>query len=237
MSEVPVSIVTGAGSGIGRATARMLAELGHHVVLVGRTERKLADASDEVRVVGSGDVMLVTADVADADQAAGVVDQAIERFGRVDNLVNAAGVAPLAPIEKTGEEILEQCFFINAFGPAFLIVRCWPHFRRQKSGCVVNVSTIGVMDPFPGFFAYAASKSALDSFTRSVAREGRSIGVRAFCVNPGAVETPLLRTNFPEKVIPPERALRPEAVAGVIVECVTGRRAHEHGQSIALPSP
>ncbi|MFM1829997.1 MAG: hypothetical protein RLZZ558_337 [Planctomycetota bacterium] len=237
MSDIPVSIVTGAGSGIGRATARMLAELGHHVVLVGRTEQKLADASDEVRVVGSGDVMLVTADVADADQAAGVVDQAIERFGRVDNLVNAAGVAPLAPIEKTGEEILEQCFFINAFGPAFLIVRCWPHFRRQKSGCVVNVSTIGVMDPFPGFFAYAASKSALDSFTRSVAREGRSIGVRAFCVNPGAVETPLLRTNFPERVIPPERALRPEAVASVIVECIAGRRAHEHGQSIAVPSP
>jgi NAD(P)-dependent dehydrogenase (short-subunit alcohol dehydrogenase family) len=218
MSDIPVSIVTGAGSGIGRATARMLAELGHHVVLVGRTEQKLADASDEVRVVGSGDVMLVTADVADADQAAGVV-------------------APLAPIEKTGEEILEQCFFINAFGPAFLIVRCWPHFRRQKSGCVVNVSTIGVMDPFPGFFAYAASKSALDSFTRSVAREGRSIGVRAFCVNPGAVETPLLRTNFPERVIPPERALRPEAVASVIVECIAGRRAHEHGQSIAVPSP
>jgi hypothetical protein len=56
-------------------------------------------------------------------------------------------------------------------------------------------------------------------------------------VNPGAVETPLLRTNFPERVIPPERALRPEAVASVIVECIAGRRAHEHGQSIAVPSP
>jgi NAD(P)-dependent dehydrogenase (short-subunit alcohol dehydrogenase family) len=235
--SAPVSIVTGAGSGIGRAAARMLAERGHHVVLVGRTEQKLADASDELRVVGSGDVMFVTADVADSEQASGVVQQAIERFGRVDNLVNAAGVAPKAPIERTTEDLLEQAFFINAFGPAFLIVACWPHFRAQKSGCVVNVSTIGVMDPFPGFFAYAASKAAMDSFTRSVAREGRSIGVRAFCVNPGAVETPLLRSNFPVNVIPPEKVLQPEAVAEVIVHCIEGKRHEDHGRSIALPSP
>ena len=115
-----------------------------------------------------------------------------------NQLVNAAGVAPNVPIERTTEDILEQCFLVNAFGPAFLISRCWPHFKRQKSGCVVNVSTLGVMDPFPGFFAYAASKAALDSFTRSVAREGRSSGIRSFCVNPGAVETAILR-EWPSK--------------------------------------
>ena len=233
----PVSIVTGAGSGIGRATARMLAEKGHHVVLVGRTEQKLADASDELRVVGPGDVMIVPADVANSDQAYAVVDQTIERFGRVDNLVNSAGVAPMMPIERTTEETLEQCFFINTFGPAFLITRCWPHFKKQKSGCVVNVSTIGVSDPFPGFFAYAASKAALDSFTRSVAREGRSSGVRSYCVNPGCVETTILRNNFPEKVLPREKVLHPDVVAQVIVDCIEGRRADDHGKSIAVPSP
>ena len=233
----PVSIVTGAGSGIGRATARMLAERGHHVVLVGRTEQKLAEAADELRVVGPGDVMIVPADVANSDLAASVVDQTIERFARVDNLVNAAGVAPNVPIERTTEDILEQCFLVNTFGPAFLIVRCWPHFKRQKSGCVVNVSTLGVMDPFPGFFAYAASKAALDSFTRSVAREGRSSGIRSYCVNPGAVETAILRANFSEKVLPREKTLKPEAVAEVIVRCIEGERADDHGKSIALPSP
>jgi NAD(P)-dependent dehydrogenase (short-subunit alcohol dehydrogenase family) len=104
----PVSIVTGAGSGIGRSIARMLAEKGHHVVLVGRTEQKLAEASDELRAIGPGDVMIVPADVADSEQAASVVDQTIERFGRVDNLVNCAGVAPMIPIERTTEETLEQ---------------------------------------------------------------------------------------------------------------------------------
>lgn len=234
--ESPVSIVTGAGSGIGRATALRLADRRHRLVLVGRSEGKLHDTLDEVRAHGS-DAMTITADLSDAEQAARVIDESMERFGRIDTLVNSAGVAPLLPIERTTREVLEQTFAINAFGPAFLIVRAWPVFRRQKSGCVVNVSTIGTSDPFPGFFAYAASKSALDSFTRSCAREGRSIGVRAFCVNPGAVETPLLRRNFPEHQLPRERALRPEAVADVIVECIEGSREHEHGRTIVLPSP
>lgn len=234
--ERHVTIITGAGSGIGRATAEMLAPLGHALVLVGRTEAKLLDTLDAVRDSGA-DAMVATADLQDAEHAAAVVHQAMERFDRIDAIVNSAGVAPLLPIEKTTEEVLEETFRINAFGPAFLIVEAWPIFRRQKSGCVVNVSTLGTSDPFPGFFAYAASKSALDSFTRSCAREGRSIGVRAFCVNPGAVETPLLRKNFPAHVLPPERALKPEAVAEVIVECIAGKRDHEHGRTILLPSP
>lgn len=234
--ERHVTIITGAGSGIGRATAEMLAPLGHALVLVGRTEAKLLDTLDAVRDSGA-DAMVATADLQDAEHAAAVVHQAMDRFDRIDAIVNSAGVAPLLPIEKTTEEVLEETFRINAFGPAFLIVQAWPIFRRQKSGCVVNVSTLGTSDPFPGFFAYAASKSALDSFTRSCAREGRSIGVRAFCVNPGAVETPLLRKNFPAHVLPPERALKPEAVAEVIVECIAGKRDHEHGRTILLPSP
>jgi NAD(P)-dependent dehydrogenase (short-subunit alcohol dehydrogenase family) len=233
----PVSIVTGAGSGIGRSIARMLAEKGHHVVLVGRTEQKLAEASDELRAIGPGDVMIVPADVADSEQAASVVDQTIERFGRVDNLVNCAGVAPMIPIERTTEETLEQCFSINTFGPALLIVRCWPHFKKQKSGCVVNIGTMGSTDPFTGFFAYAASKSALDSLTRSVAREGRSSGIRSFSVNPGAVETRALRNNFSEKVVPPHNAMHPDVVAKVVVDCIEGQRPDDQGRCIFLPSP
>ena len=233
----PVSIVTGAGSGIGRSIARMLAEKGHHVVLVGRTEQKLAEASDELRAIGPGDVMIVPADVADSEQAASVVDQTIERFGRVDNLVNCAGVAPMIPIERTTEETLEHCFSINTFGPALLIVRCWPHFKKQKSGCVVNIGTMGSTDPFAGFFAYAASKSALDSLTRSVAREGRSSGIRSFSVNPGAVETRALRNNFSEKVVPPHNAMHPVVVAKVVVDCIEGQRPDDQGKCIFLPSP
>ena len=165
-----------------------------------------------------------------------MVDQTIERFGRVDNLVNCAGVAPMMPIERTTEETLEQCFSINVFGPAFLIVRCWPHFKKQKSGCVVNIGTMGSTDPFAGFLAYAASKSALDSLTRSVAREGRSSGIRSFSVNPGAVETRALRNNFSEKVVPPHKAMHPDVVARVVVDCIEGQRPDDQGKCIFLPS-
>jgi NAD(P)-dependent dehydrogenase (short-subunit alcohol dehydrogenase family) len=229
-----IALVTGAGSGIGRATAIGLHERGFGLVLVGRSREKLEETA---RRCGAPDALLVDCDIADSERAAHAIDATIERFGRLDVLVNCAGIAPLAPIAKTTEELLEQTFWTNTFGPAFLIVRAWPVFLSQRGGCIVNVSTIGTSDPFPGFFAYAASKAAIDSFTRSIAREGRAAGITGYCVNPGAVETPLLRTNFPERTIPPAKALAPEAVAAVVVACACGERTEDNGRTIPLPSP
>ncbi|MBI1302877.1 MAG: SDR family NAD(P)-dependent oxidoreductase [Phycisphaera sp.] len=232
MSNHPVSIVTGAGSGIGAACARMLAARGHAVVLVGRTESKLdavrAGLTDPTRH------LVMAADIADSGLAHEVVDRTIEAFGRLDALVLAAGVAPLAPIDKTTEAILEEAFFINAFGPAHLITRAWPQFKTQRGGRIAIVSTIGTSDPFPGFFAYAASKSAVDSFARSIKVEGKAIGVKGFAINPGAVETPLLRQNFPTSVIPPSRAMAPEKVAEVVVACACGERDEDNGKAIVV---
>lgn len=234
-STTPVSIVTGAGSGIGAACARLLAARGHAVVLVGRGFERLeavrASMDEPTRHLS------MAADVADSGLAHDVVDRTLEAYGRIDALVLNAGVAPKAPIDQTTEEVLEQAFFVNAFGPAFMVTRAWPAFKRQRSGRVVFVSTLGTIDPFPGFFAYAASKSAVDSFARSIRAEGKAIGVKAFAVNPGCVETEILRRNFPEKVIPRERALPPEAVAEVIVACACGERDAENGNAILVPSP
>lgn len=234
-STTPVSIVTGAGSGIGAACARLLAARGHAVVLVGRGFERLeavrASMDEPTRHLS------MAADVADSGLAHDVVDRTLEAYGRIDALVLNAGVAPKAPIDQTTEEVLEQAFFVNAFGPAFMVTRAWPAFKRQRSGRVVFVSTLGTIDPFPGFFAYAASKSAVDSFARSIRAEGKAIGVKAFAVNPGCVETEILRRNFPEKMIPRERALPPEAVAEVIVACACGERDAENGNAIVVPSP
>jgi short-subunit dehydrogenase len=234
-STTPVSIVTGAGSGIGAACARLLAARGHAVVLVGRGFERL----EAVRAAMDEPTrhLSMAADVADSGLAHDVVDRTLEAYGRIDALVLNAGVAPKAPIDQTTEEVLEQAFFVNAFGPAFMVTRAWPAFKRQRSGRVVFVSTLGTIDPFPGFFAYAASKSAVDSFARSIRAEGKAIGVKAFAVNPGCVETEILRRNFPEKVIPRERALPPEAVAEVIVACACGERDAENGNAIVVPSP
>lgn len=233
MEGGPVAIVTGAGSGIGRATAVMLSARGWRLVLAGRREERLTETAQLL----SGPAVVVVADVGDLAEAAGIVDAAVERFGQVDALVNNAGWAPLASIEQTGGEMLEEVFAVNALGPAAAISRAWPVFQRQKSGCVVNVSTMGTADPFPGFFAYAAAKTAVESMVRSCAVEGKKIGVRAFAVAPGAVETEILRSNFSEKVLPSRKCLKAEDVAAVIVTCVCGGRDGDNAKVIYLPSP
>jgi NAD(P)-dependent dehydrogenase (short-subunit alcohol dehydrogenase family) len=231
----PVSIVTGAGSGIGAAAARMLAARGHAVVLVGRRLERLEET--RATLDDPSRHLSMPADIADSGLAAEVVDRTLEAYGRLDALVLCAGSAPRHPIEATTEEVLEEAFFVNAFGPAFLVVRAWPHFQSRRAGRIVLVSTIGTTDPFPGFFAYAAAKSAVDSFARSIRAEGKAHGIRGFAVNPGAVETEMLRRNFSEKVVPPHRALSPEQVAAVVVACAIGERDEDNGRAIAVPSP
>lgn len=230
----PSTIVTGAGSGIGRATAVALASRGHALTLVGRTASKLDETVALCGDCAGGAPIVVARDLADSDAAHETVDRTISARGGLDVLVNCAGTAPRAPIEATTDELLEDAFMHNAFAPAYLILRAWPHFRERRAGCVVNVSSMASIDPFHGFFAYAAAKSAVDSYTRSMHGEGAKLGIRAFTVNPGAIETPMLRRNFPEKVLPPSMALPPEAVAAVIVDCIEGRRDADRGKTIVV---
>lgn len=230
----PVTIVTGAGSGIGRATALALASRGHLLTLAGRTASKLEDTARRCEELGAPSPVVVVGDLADSGISHEVVDRTVGARGRVDNLVNCAGSAPKKQIEHTDEEVIEDAFLNNAFAPAFLIVRAWPHFKAQSGGCVVNVSSLASSDPFHGFFAYAAAKAAVDSYTRSMHGEGRKHGIRAFCVNPGSIETPMLRQNFPETVVPPAMTLPPEAVAEVIVDCIEGRREADRGKTIVV---
>lgn len=230
----PVSIVTGAGSGIGRAVAIDLATRGHALTLAGRTESKLHATAAACVAAGGPAPLVMPGDLADSGLAHSVVDRTIAERGHLDNLVNCAGTAPLVRIQDTTDELLEEVFFHNAFAPAFLIVRAWPHFMERRGGCVVNVSSLASSDPFNGFFAYGAAKSAVDSFVRSMHGEGARLGIRAFCINPGAIETPMLRRNFPVTMLPEAKTLPPEAVAHVIADCIEGRREADRGKTIIV---
>lgn len=228
-----VAVVTGAGSGIGRETAIALSERGYSVVLAGRRADALEETGSRLRT----EWMAIAADVASDAGPRAIIHAAMGRFGRIDLLVNNAAVAPLAAIESTDAGMLRAAMETNALGPGVLISLAWPVFQRQRSGCIVNVSSMATVDPFPGFFAYAASKAAVELMVKSCAKEGKRFGIRAFAVAPGAVETPMLRANFPASALPPAKCLSPGAVAAVIVACAEGERANENGTTIVVPSP
>lgn len=230
----PVALVTGAGSGIGLETAKLLAAQGYVLSLAGRRVEALELASDAVEVAGAEDVMTRSTDVGDRDSALGLVQDTLDRFGRVDVLINNAGTAPLVAIGDLTSDEIERSFYVNAIGPAWMINAVWPAMVRQGGGRIVSTSTMGTKDPFPGFLTYAASKAAVNSYARSIAKEGRRHGIYGFAVAPAAVETAMLRALFDESMIPPDRCLAPVDVARVIVECACGERDDENGETIWL---
>lgn len=228
-----VAIITGAGSGIGRATSELLSARGHRLVLVGRRLDRLT----ETGAMLNSQWLAAPADVSNETQLQSVITSTLARFGRIDALINNAGFAPMAAIDQHNPQLIREVFAINAIAPAIFIAAVWPTMLRQKSGRIVNVSSLAAVDPFPGFFAYSAAKASMNLLAFAASNEGRTHGIRAFAVAPGAVETDMLRAIISKDALPRTRTLTPRAVASVIVQCATGERDAESGQTILVPSP
>ncbi|MBL8763008.1 MAG: SDR family oxidoreductase [Phycisphaerae bacterium] len=229
-----VAVVTGAGSGIGRAVCVRLASAGWSLSLIGRRSEPIEETSRLCREAGAPRTMTLAAHVGRPADDARIVASARRDLGGFHVLVNNAGWAPVASIDHHTPGVLDEVFAVNALGPARLIALAWPVFAAQRRGCIVNVSSLATIDPFPGFFGYAAAKASLNLMARSCAKEGASLGIRAFAVAPGAVETPMLRANFTEQQVPASRCLTPDMVARVIVECIDGGRDGENGGTVVL---
>lgn len=234
MPERSVAIITGAGSGIGRAIAVALASDGWRLVLVGRTEATLEETGRTIaaRVDDAGDALVIPADLSDAEQARSVVSMTMEHFGRVDALINNAAICLAAPLEESDPDRLFTTFATNVFGPMLLTAAALPHMRSQRRGRVINISSIATLSPFPGLCMYAASKSAVESLTRSIMVEAGDAGVRAFTIAPGAVETKMLRGIVSERELPPDNTLAPVDIAQIVADCVAGHRDADAGTVI-----
>lgn len=184
-------IVTGASSGIGRATALRFGREGAAVLVVGRNAAALEEVADAVDREG-GHAASLAVDVTDTDAPGRIVSAALERFGGLTALVNAAGIIGSGSIETTTDEQWDTMMDINSRAPFRLMRAAVPALIRSK-GSIVNVSSVTGLRSFPGVLAYCVSKSAIDQLTRCAALELAPSGVRVNAVNPGVVISNLHR--------------------------------------------
>lgn len=195
-----IAVVTGAGRGIGAATARLLAARGARVALLARSERALHEVARTIDDAhGAGRALAITCDVADEAAVDAAFAEVDAQLGTLDVLVNNAGVIHHAPIESLLAADFDRVLATNLRG-TFLCSRA--AFRRMsgRGGSIVNLTSLGGIrstEKFPGYSAYTAAKSGVTGFTEALAAEGRAVGIRVNAVAPGAVDTAMLRQAAP----------------------------------------
>ena len=183
-----VAIVTGASTGIGRATAELLATRGARVAVFSRN----ASALEELVERHEASMLAVSGDVADADAIERLFAETESRFGSCELLVNNAGMIDPKPLVDVEPDAWDRMFAVNVRGTYLACKRALPSMLAKKSGAIVNVASIsGVVGPekFPGFVSYCASKAAVISLTESLAVEVKPHGVRVNAISPGSVDT------------------------------------------------
>jgi NAD(P)-dependent dehydrogenase (short-subunit alcohol dehydrogenase family) len=185
------ALVTGATSGIGRATALRFAEEGARLALVGRNAEALGAVAAEVGARGA-EALAVRADVTSEEDARRAVGQTVEAFGALDVLVNAAGILANGTVETTALGAWDEMMNVNLRSVFHLTQLAVPHLERRP-GNVVNVSSVTGLRAFPGVLAYCVSKAGVDQLTRCAALELAAKGVRVNAVNPGVVVTEVHR--------------------------------------------
>ena len=186
-----VALVTGATSGIGRATALRLAGAGARVALVGRNAETLRSVAAEIKELG-GEALEVDADVTSEGDARRAVSETVEKFGALDVLVNAAGILKNGTIENTSLADWDVMLDVNLRAVFHLMQLALPHLAQSR-GNIVNVSSVTGLRAFPGVLAYCVSKAGVDQLTRCAALELAPQGVRVNAVNPGVVRTEIHR--------------------------------------------
>jgi NAD(P)-dependent dehydrogenase (short-subunit alcohol dehydrogenase family) len=235
-----VVVVTGASSGIGRAAALAFGREHARVVTVGRDAEALGQVA-----AGISECQIVRVDVTLEEAAARIVKAAVDGFGGIDVLVNAAGVIGSGGVETTGDELWDRMFAINVRAPFRLMREAAPHLVARR-GAIVNVSSVTGLRAFPGLAAYCASKAAVDQLTRCAALDLAGKGVRVNAVNPGVVVTNLHRRSgmaedqyakFLERskeTHPLGRAGQPEEIAQLVLFLASERAGWITGETIAI---
>lgn len=241
----PVVLVTGALTGIGRATALAFARQGARVVVSGRREAEGKALEAELRALG-GEALFVKADVREEAQVQALVDAAVAKFGRLDVAVNNAGTegAP-APVSAATVEDYRGSFDTNVLGTLLSMKHELRVMLPQKAGAIVNLSSIVGHVAFPGAAIYTASKHAVEGLTKAAALEAAAHGVRVNAVAPGPIDTPMMDRftggSAEAKaglggMMPAQRAGTPEEIAQTIVFLASPQASYVNGASLLVDS-
>jgi 3-oxoacyl-[acyl-carrier protein] reductase len=213
-----VAIVTGAGRGIGSVLALALAEHDAHVMLAARTEPELVALRDEIRARGGSAACLPTDVTREADIAA-LVRETVVQFGRLDIVVNNAGIGLSQPLVDTTTEAWDRIMAVNARGPFLLCRDAIPHLKRQPISYIINIVSVVGVKGYINQAAYSASKHALLGMSKALAKEVQGDGIRVHAVLPGGVDTEVaaqMRPDLDRSIL-----IKPQDVADIVMFLVT----------------
>lgn len=194
-----VIVITGASSGTGEAAVRHLAGRGASVVLGARRLARIEALANELTAAGHK-ARAVATDVTDKDQVKSLVDAAVDEFGRIDVMLNNAGLMPLAPLELTKIDEWDQMIDVNLRGTLYGIAAALPYMKEQKSGHIINVSSVYGHKVGPNAAVYCATKFAVRALSEGLRQEVKPHNIRVTVISPGAIATELLE-HISEKEI------------------------------------
>jgi NADP-dependent 3-hydroxy acid dehydrogenase YdfG len=195
-----VVVITGASSGLGEATARLLSAQGASVVLGARRVERLQSLADELNG-GGGKAVAVATDVTDSDQVKRLVDAAVEAYGRLDVMLNNAGLMPNSPLERLKLDDWNRTIDVNIKGVLYGIAAALPYMKQQRAGHIINVSSVAGHKVRAGGAVYAATKHAVRVLSEALRQEVKPYNIRTTVISPGAVATEL-----PDSITEPDVA-------------------------------
>ena len=183
-------VITGASSGLGEATARLLSAQGASVVLGARRVERIQSLANELTGNG-GKALAIPTDVTDYDRVKKLVDAAVQAYGRIDVMINNAGLMPQSPLERLKIDDWNQMIDVNIKGVLYGIAAALPHMKAQKSGHIINVSSVAGHKVHPNSAVYAATKHAVRAISEGLRMEVKPYNIRTTVISPGAVDTEL----------------------------------------------
>lgn len=208
-----IALITGASKGIGKTIAIKLAEIGYNMLIVGRNRNQLIETQSKVEKQ-KVKCAIMEADLLTPEAPLLIIKEVIRIFGKLDVVINNAGVANSMPINKTSMEMWDAIFLVNARAPFFICKEAIPYLKQSPKPVIINIGSVVDFKGYVNQAAYASSKHAVAGFTKVLAKEVQDDGILVHLISPGGVNTEMVREMRPD--IDAEKLIQPEEIAELI---------------------